>query len=444
MKYLNKADPQVATLLKAEQKRQATTLMMIPSENHSSRAVKKVVGSIFQDKYCEGYPYKRYYQGQENFDKLETLCQERAKKLFNVPHANVQPLSGSPANLIVYFALLNPGDTILSLEMAQGGHISHGLKIGISGKYYNSVFYHVDKKTGIIDYDEISRLLKEVKPKLLIVGFSAYPRIIDFAKISEIAKNSDTYILADIAHFAGLIAAKEYPSPVPYCHIITTTTQKTLRGPRGAIIMVTRKGLDKDMQLAQKIDRALFPGFQGGPHENSIAGIAVALKEASSLSFKIYIKKVLQNAKILADELIKRGFILCTNGTNTHLILIDLRNFKILGNTAAEALEQAGIIINRNLVPYDKNSPFYPSGIRLGTPGITSRGIGPTETRRIAKYISMIIKDVAKIKKQLKITSEQEKNKDVRKKIIQNCKIIKIIRKKVKQLCLLFPLKKEY
>jgi len=412
---LKQTDSQVYKILKAEEKRQRETLMMIPSENHSSWAVRQAVGSCLQDKYCEGYPGKRYYQGQENFDKIETLCQERAKKLFRVQCVNVQALSGGPANSAVYFGLLNPGDKIMGLKLDQGGHISHGLNINFSGKFYETCFYYVNQ-AGFIDYEKLSEIARKEKPKIIIAGITAYPRKLDFAKFAKIANSINAYLMADIAHVAGLVIAGVYPNPAHYADIITTTTHKTLRGPRGALIMVTKKGLAKDPDLPKKIDRAVFPGLQGGPHMNNIAGIAVALKEASKASFKKYCRQIVKNAEILAQSLKKHGFNLCSDGTDTHLILIDLRNFKISGKQVAINLEKAGIITNYNAVPYDPNPPFNPSGLRLGTPGITSRGIAGPQMRQIAGFIARVIKN----------------------------REIKQVRGEVKKLCRKFPIKREY
>jgi len=443
MQYLPKTDPQIAELLAKEIERQETTLMMIPSENHTSEAVRETVGSLLQDKYCEGYPYKRYYQGQENFDKIEELCQERAKNAFGVPFCNVQPLSGAPANSAVYFALLNPGETMMGLRLDQGGHISHGLKVNFSGRFFNSVFYHVGKD-GLIDYEAMEKIALKEKPKIIIAGITSYPLALDFAKFSEIAEKAGAFLMADVAHVAGLILGEVYPDPAPFCHIITTTTHKTMRGPRGALIMVTEKGLEKDPELAEKINRAVFPGLQGGPHENNIAGIATALKEASRPEFKSYAKQIVKNAACLAEELKKQGLTLCSGGTNTHLILLDMRNFDILGNTAAEALEKAGLVVNRNSIPYDTNPPYYPSGVRLGTPAITSRGMKEKEMKTIAHFIGSAIKDVSQIKKDNNISQEQEKKLVLRKKLIEQSEEIEKVRRGVKKLCLQFPIERGY
>ena len=443
MSYLSKTDLQLAKILKDEIKRQATTLMMIPSENHTSEAVREAVGSCLQDKYCEGYPYRRYYQGQQNFDKLETLAQERIKKAFGVPYVNVQPLSGAPANTAVYFALLKPGDKMMGLRLDQGGHISHGLAINYSGTFYKNIFYHLTKE-GKIDYKAMARLAKKEKPKIIIAGITSFPMSLDFKKFSEIADSVGALLMADMSHVAGLILAGVYPNPVPYVHIVTTTTHKTLRGPRGALIMVTKKGLRKDPKLAEKIDKAVFPGLQGGPHENNIAGIAVAFKESGKVSFKKYGKQIVSNAKELASQLKKEGLVLCSGGTNTHLILMDVRPLNVSGKLAAEALEAAGIVVNYNGIPYDPNPPFFPSGVRLGTPGVTSRGMKEMQMKKIGSFIGRVFKDIAGIKKNMKISFEHEKKKKVRQKIIQKSQEIRKVRAEVKKLCRQFPVKRSY
>jgi len=443
MKYLKTKDKQIAKLLKLEQKRQANTLMMIPSENYVSQAVLEALGSEFQNKYCEGYPGRRYYQGQEYFDKLETLCQERAKKLFRVEHVNVQALSGAPANSAVYHALLKVGDPIMGLALDQGGHLSHGLAINFSGKYFKSHFYYVNKE-GKIDYDKLLQDAKKYKPKIIVAGITSFPLQLDFKKFAQIADKVGAYLMADVAHVAGLIAGGAYPDPAPYCHIINTTTHKTLRGARGALIMLTKKGLQKDPELAKKIDRAVFPGLQGGPHMNNIAGIAVALKEASTPAFKKYARQVVENASVLAESLAQHNIKLCSSGTETHLLLLDLTNFNIQGKTVAEGLEQAGIVGNYNSIPYDSNPPFYPSGLRLGTPAITSQGMKAEEMREIASWIAETIFDLSAIKKELKLSFEDEKKKINREKIIARSRKIKEVSLAVKNLCKKFPIPKHY
>lgn len=443
MKYLKKTDFLVYKLIKAEEKRQAETLMLIPSENLASKAVEEAVGSCLQNKYAEGYPFKRYYQGQEFIDQIETLVINRVKKAFKVPYANVQPLSGSPANLAVYIALLKPKDKIMGLDLAHGGHLTHGAKVSATGKFFRSISYTL-AKNGQIDYQLIEKLALKEKPKIIVAGITSYPRILNWKKFSLIAKKINAYLMADIAHLAGLVLGGVYPSPVPFADIITTTTHKTLRGPRGAIIMATKKGLQKDPDLGVKIDKAIFPTLQGGPHMNNIAAIGVALKEAQSKKFKAYAREIIKNAQVLASELKKYNFNLVSQGTDTHLLLIDLRNKSIDGRTAAEALEKAGIIVNCNSVPWDTNPPFYPSGIRLGTPGITSRGMKEKEMKKIASWVNKIIEEVLKEQKKQKIAKEELKKKAVREKIIKAVKKIKEIKKEVKKLCLKFPLKTKY
>lgn len=443
MKFINKVDPEIAKLITLEEKRQKETLMMIPSENIASYAVEEAMGSVLGNKYGEGYPQRRYYQGNQYIDQLESLVIERAKKLFKVEAVNVQPLSGSPANFAVYTALLNPGDTIMGLSLSSGGHLTHGAPFTASSKYFHSVQYDTDKN-GFIAYDKLLSLAKKSKPKIIVASTTAYARVLDWKKFSEIAEKVGAFLMADISHLAGLIVAGVYPSPTPFVHIITTTTHKTLRGPRGAMIMTTQKGIQKDPDLAKRINRAIIPGIQGGPHFNNIAGIGVALKEASTNSFKRYATQILKNAQVLASELIKCEFNLITGGTDSHLLLIDLRNKKLLGNTAAEGLETTGIIINRNSVPFDPNPPFYPSGIRMGTPGITSRGMKEKEMKTIAELINQAINALVETKSELKITSEQEKDKNIRQEIIAKTPLLKQINRTVKQLCHKFPLTKQY
>ncbi len=443
MKYLKKTDSEIEKLIRAEEKRQTETLMMIPSENMSSGAVEEAVGSVLANKYAEGYVLHRYYQGQENVDKIEAIAIARAKKLFGVAHVNVQPYSGSPANSAVYFGLLKPGDKIMGLNLAHGGHLTHGATVSFSGRYFNAINYPLTRE-GKIDYDFIEKKAVAEKPAIIVAGVTAYPLTVDWKRFGVIADKVGCLLMADISHLAGLVASGVYPTPVPYVHIVTTTTHKTLRGPRGAMIMVTAKGLKKDPEMAKKIDKAVFPGLQGGPHINTIAGIAVALKEADTAKFKKYAGKIIKNAKVLAVELKKYGFDLVSGGTQSHLILINLKNKGIIGNLAAEALESAGIILNRNAVPFDANPPFYPSGIRLGTPGVTSRGMGESQMKKIAFWMNQTIEDVVKIKKELGISFEQEKKSETRKRIIQKSQVIKKIKDEVKTLCKEFPVKKVY
>ncbi|MBU2539645.1 serine hydroxymethyltransferase [Patescibacteria group bacterium] len=402
---LKKQDHQIAKLIDLEAERQKTSLEMIPSENHSSLAVREALGSLLTDKYAEGYPGKRYYAGLKYYDILEDLCRDRAKKLFKVLHVNVQPYSGSPANAAVYMAVCEPGDTIMGMALPMGGHLTHGWKVNFSAKFFKSVQYGVYEKTGLLNYEEVEKLAKDNKPKLIFVGATAYPRIFDWKRLGKIADSVGAYLVADIAHIAGLVAGGAHPSPVPFVHIVTTTTHKTLRGPRGGIIMVTQKGLDKDSELAKKVDRAIFPGFQGGPHMHQIAAIAVCLKEASTPAFKKYAKQIVKNAKALAKGLKEYGFNLVSGGTDNHLILIDLRNKNIGGPEAQNLLEEAGITINKNSIPYDPAPPFKPSGIRMGTPAITTRGMKEKDMKKIAGWINEVIsnpKSVKKVRQEIK------------------------------------------
>ncbi len=381
----------ISDLIKKEEIRQQETLMMIPSENYASENVRNAVGSVLMNKYSEGYPGKRYYQGNKYIDEIETIAIEKAKKLFSVPHVNVQPYSGSPANSAVLFALLNPGDKIMGLKLSSGGHLTHGHPdITFSGKFFDSVQFGTDD-TGIIDYDAVEKLAMEEKPKLLFIGTTAYPLILDWKRFAEIADSIGAWLVADISHVAGLVVAGVYPSPVNYAHVVTTTTHKTLRGPRGAMIMVTEKGIEKDSELPKKIDRAVFPGLQGGPHNNTTAGIALALSEAEGIAFKHYAEQILKNAKVLAEELVKGGLTIVTGKTECHLIVIDLRPNNLTGKVVAEALEEVGIIVNKNSVPNDTAGPFNPSGIRLGTPAITTKGMKEEDMKLIAKRIVDVI-----------------------------------------------------
>jgi len=380
-------DNQITKLISLERKRRAEGLEMIPSENHTSPAVLAALSSILNDKYAEGYPTKRYYGGCEIVDQVEILCQERAKKLFKVPYVNVQPYSGSPANQAVYFAILEPGQKTMGMGLTVGGHLTHGFKHNFSGQYYNSISYGVKQQDGRIDYEEMEKIVKKEKPKLIWAGTTAYPRIIDWQRFRKIADSVGAYLAADIAHIVGLIIAGVHPSPVPYAHIITTTTHKTLRGPRGGMIMVTPAGLEKDDTLPAKINKAVFPGLQGGPHLHQIAGIAVALYEAGKPNYKSYGRQIVKNAKSLAEALLEHNFNLVTGGTDNHLLVVDLRNRGLLGQEAQEWLDKAGITVNKNTIPYDPNPPFRPSGIRLGTPAITTRGMKEKEMKIIAQWI---------------------------------------------------------
>jgi glycine hydroxymethyltransferase len=443
MNYLKKVDLEIYKLIKAEEKRQQETLMMIPSENMTSWAVQEAVGSVLGNKYAEGYPFRRYYQGQANVDQIESITLERVKKAFGVPFANVQALSGAPANLAVYYALLQPGEKIMGLALAHGGHLTHGAAVNASARFYKAVNYTLGKD-GVMDYDLIEKLAIKEKPAIIVAGITAYPKQLDWKKFRAIADKVGAWLMADIAHLAGLVVGGAYPSPVPWMDIITTTTHKTLRGPRGAIIMVTDRGLKRDPDVGKKINRAVFPSLQGGPHENAIAGIGVALKEAMKPKFKKYAKQIVKNSEVLARELKKYGFDLVAGGSNTHVILVDLQNKGGIGKLAAEALEAAGIVLNYNAVPWDKNPPFYPSGMRLGTPGITSRGMKEKEMIKIAGWIHEVVEETLKVKKAMKVTLDQERKSTTREKIIKKVKAAAKIRKEVKKLCQNFPVKKEY
>lgn len=390
-------DKEIEQLIKAETKRQGEGLEMIPSENHTSAEVLKALGSRLTDKYSEGYPGKRYYGGCEFVDAVENLARDRAKALFGVDHANVQAYSGSPANMAVYYATCDPGDTVMGLELYFGGHMTHGLKVNFSGTIYNSVQYQTGKD-GRLDYDELAKMAKEHKPKLIVVGATAYPRIYDWQHLREVADLCGAFLLADISHIAGLVVAGEHPSPAGIADIITTTTHKTLRGPRGALILCNGKpsmplkkaDRTKD-NLPTLIDRAIIPGLQGGPHNHQTAAIAVALHEASKPEFKEYGKQIVRNAKRLAENLMSKDYQLVTGGTDNHLLLIDLTSKGVTGKEAEDALGKAGITVNKNTVPFDPRPPFSPSGIRLGTPALTTRGLKEAEMDQVAAWIDAAI-----------------------------------------------------
>lgn len=391
MKSLKSQDLQIFSLISEEEKRQKEGLVLIPSENYTSAAVREASGSVLTNKYSEGYPGKRYYSGNKFIDEIENLACKRAEKLFGVPHVNVQVYSGSPANQAVYFALCQPNETVMGMSLTEGGHLTHGHKVSFSGKIYRAVQYGVNPQTGLLDYEKIHEVAIEEKPKLIWSGATAYPRIFDWQRFGEICDEVGAYHVADIAHYAGLIVGGAYPSPVPWAHILTTTTHKTLRGPRGAMVMVTQKGLEKDPDLPQKIDKAVFPGLQGGPHNQQTAGIAVCLKEASLPSFKKYAEQVIKNCQVLAEELKEFGFDLVSGGTDNHLILVDLTNKGVSGQQAQDALEKAGIFVNKNTVPQELRSPFDPSGIRLGTPAVTTRGMKEGEMVKIGEWIKRVL-----------------------------------------------------
>ncbi|MDP3998672.1 MAG: serine hydroxymethyltransferase [bacterium] len=436
---LKQSDPKIYKLIELEKKRRREGLEMIPSENHTSTSVLEALGSILTDKYSEGYPGKRYYGGNQFFDEIENLAIERVKKAFGVPHANVQPYSGSPANFAVYLAVCEIGDTIMGQNLPDGGHLSHGWKTNITSKFYKSVPYHV-KRDGYIDIKEVRNLAMEHRPKLIWCGATAYPREFPFEEISKIADEVGAYFAADIAHIAGLIVAGVHSSPVPFAHIITTTTHKTLRGPRGGLIMVTEKGLKKDPELAEKIDKAVFPGgVQGGPHNHQTAAIAVAIGEALKPEFKKYGRQVVKNAKSLAQELMKNGVRLVSSGTDNHLILIDLTDIGSgRGVFLQDALDLAGITVNKNTIPQDPSTPFYPSGVRLGTPAITTRGMKEKEMKKIAVWIA----EVVGLIKVYRLPEDKEERKEYLKKFkkeISQNRTIKKIRQEVLTFSKKFP-----
>lgn len=434
---LKKTDPQIYELVKAEEKRQKDVLEMIPSENYTSKAVMEALGTVLTNKYSEGYPKKRYYQGNAVVDEVEIIAQERTKKLFGVPYANVQAYSGSPANAAIHFALMEPGDTLMGLKLAFGGHLTHGAALSYSSRFFKSVQFELGKD-GLLDYDAIEKLAMKEKPKVIVCGFTAYPRAIDFKRFGEIADKVGAYLHADISHITGLISAGEHESPVPYAHVIMTTTHKSLRGPRGAIIMVTEKGLAKNPDLPKRIDSAIIPGLQGGPHDNQTAAIAVALKEASSASFKKYGAQIVKNSKALAKALNEYEFDLVSGGSDNHLILIDLRNKNVNGAVAALALDYAGIVGNKNGVPFDEMPPFFPSGLRLGTPALTTRGMKEKEMKQVATWIDRVINEVGNLilpedKEERKVVWKQYKAAIAKNKNLQK------IAKEIKAFCVKYP-----
>jgi len=403
---LQQTDAVAWQILQRERQRQAETIELIASENHVSRAVLEAVGSVFTNKYAEGYPGRRYYGGCQYMDEAENLAIERAKQLFGAEHVNVQPHSGSQANMAVYLAALEPGDTILALDLAHGGHLTHGLRVNFSGMFYKIVGYQVRRDTEQIDMDQVRDLARKHRPKLIITGASAYPRTIDFAAFAEIAREVDAYLMADIAHVAGLVAAGLHPSPIPYCQFVTTTTHKTLRGPRGGMIMC-------QSEWARKIDSRIFPGIQGGPLMHVIFGKAVAFGEALKPEFKEYQRRIIENAKALAEALSARGYRLVSGGTDNHLMLVDLRGVKadLTGKMAESWLEQAGIIVNKNLIPFDDRKPTETSGLRLGTPAVTTRGMGPEQMSQIAEWIDRVIR----------ADGDEETIKQVRAEVLELC-----------------------
>jgi glycine hydroxymethyltransferase len=374
------ADPEVAALIAAEERRQAEHIGLIPSENYTSAAVRAATGSVFSDKYSEGYPGKRYYEGNAVVDELEELACARARALFGTEYANVQPYSGSPANLAVYLAYCDPGDTIMGLGLPAGGHLTHGWNVSATGRWFRAVHYGVRRDTGTVDVDEVREMALRERPKLIWCGGTAIPRTIDFAGFAAVATEVGAILAADIAHIAGLVVGGAHPSPVPHADVVTTTTHKTLRGPRGALLL-------SSAGQASALDRAVFPGLQGGPHDNTTAAIAIALREAAAPEFAAYAHAIVANAKSLAEALLERGFDLVSGGTDNHLILIDLTSKGVSGRPAAQALDRAGLVTNRNAIPFDPRKPLDPSGLRIGTPAVTTRGMGPAEMREIARWL---------------------------------------------------------
>lgn len=397
---LEVVDKEIFDAIQKEHKRQNEKIELIASENFASKAVMEAMGSVFTNKYAEGYPGKRYYGGCQNVDIAENLARNRAKEIFGAEHANVQPHSGAQANMSVYFTVLNPGDTILGMNLSHGGHLTHGSPVNFSGKMYNIIPYGVNED-GYIDYDEVERIALECKPKIIVAGASAYPRTIDFKRFREIADKVSAYLMVDMAHIAGLVAAGLHPSPVPYADFVTTTTHKTLRGPRGGMILCKEK-------YAKDLDKSVFPGVQGGPLMHVIAGKAVCFKEALTPEFKEYQNQIVKNAKVLAEELMNRGFKLVSGGTDNHLMLVDLTNKGVTGKEAEAMLDEVGITVNKNTIPFDKQKPNIASGIRIGTPAMTTRGMKEEEMKTIAELIDRTIKgeDKEKIKEDvLKLTS---------------------------------------
>ncbi len=403
MSYIKKSDPELFDILEQELNREESTIELIASENFTSQAIMEMTGGVMTNKYAEGYPGKRYYGGCEVVDQAENIARDRLKTLFNAEYVNVQPHSGSQANMAVFMTFLSPGDTVLGLDLAHGGHLTHGSHVNFSGQLYNFISYHVDKDTGRVDFNEVKKLAKENKPKLIICGGSAYPRFVEFENFREIANEVNAFLMADVAHPSGLIAGGVHPSPIPHCDVVTSTTHKTLRGPRGGIIMMgkdfenpwgkiaPKSGRVK--QVSELLDTTVMPGIQGGPLMHVIAAKAIAFGEALKPDFKVYTKNVVENAKIMSEEFIKMGYNLVSGGTDTHVMLIDLSNKHINGKQAEIALGNAGIALNKNMVPFDTRSPFVTSGIRIGTPAITTRGMGKDEMKQITSWIDLVIKN---------------------------------------------------
>lgn len=409
MRHILKTDPEIFEVISKEYDRQFYHLEMIASENFTSLAVMEAQGSVLTNKYAEGLPFRRYYGGCEFVDIAEDLAIKRVKELFGAEHANVQPHSGSQANMAVYLSVLKPGDTIMGMNLAHGGHLTHGAKVNFSGKVFNVIQYGVDPETELIDYDQMYELAKEHKPKLIVGGASAYPRVIDWAKMREIADKVGALFMVDMAHYAGLIAGGEYPNPVPYAHFVTSTTHKTLRGPRSGFVLCKE-------EFAKQVDKTVFPGIQGGPLMHVIAAKAIAFKEAMTEEFKDYARQTILNARVLAEELMREGFKVISGGTDSHIVLVDLRNFNLTGKQVEEALGRANITVNKNAVPFDPQKPTITSGIRIGTPALTTRGMKEEEMKLIAGFIARIVKN---------IDSEQ---------------VINQIKEEVRELCERYPL----
>lgn len=432
---MSRTDPVLATLIGSEEIRQQETLSLIPSENYISPAVREAVGSVLTNKYAEGYPGRRYYQGNAVVDEIEILAVERAKKLFGVPHANLQPLSGSPANLAILGALLPVGGKLMAQSLAMGGHLSMGQEASLTSKIFRAVHYGLTRE-GEIDWEQVEKLAARERPGVIFCGGTAFTKIIDFRRFAAIAEKTGAYLVADISHVAGLVAGEAHPSPVEYAHVVMSTTHKTLRGPRGALILVTVKGVKKDPEIVQKIDKAVFPGLQGGPHLNAMAGIAVALEEAGRPEFREYANQVVVNAKTLGIGLRAKGIELVGGGTENHLLWVDLTNKKIDGWTAAWGLEAAGLIANRQTIPFEPRSPYYPSGLRLGTPAVTSRGMKEPEMQLIAGWINEVIErlremDLRNIGSDDK-ENDQEERKLFKEQVFQDKTLLKV-REEVKK-----------
>ncbi|MDQ7858658.1 MAG: serine hydroxymethyltransferase [Armatimonadota bacterium] len=432
------SDPELYAMLERERARQRDGVELIPSENYVSAAVLEAMGTVFTNKYSEGYPGRRYYGGNEVIDEVERLAQARARALFGVPHANVQPYSGSPANLAVYLATCQPGDVIMGQNLPDGGHLTHGWKVSATGIYYKSVPYHV-RPDGYIDVDEVRALARAHRPRLIWCGATAYVREFPFAHFAEIADEVGAYFAADIAHIAGLVVGGAHASPVPHAHVVTTTTHKTLRGPRGAMILVTERGLARDPELAEKVDRAIFPGLQGGPHDHTTAAIAVALGEAARPEFATYARQVVANAKALGAALVEQGFTLVTGGTDNHMLLVDLTpGGPGRGTFVQEALDAVGITVNKNTIPGEPVSAFYPSGVRLGTPAATTRGMRESEMRQLAAWMRRVHDEITPYRLPEEREARNQVLREFREAIRQN-RALEMMRAEVRELCRRFP-----